>query len=76
MAAELFGEGSFDKGLYFRIPFNGLFPGNTKNAYAAIIRPLERDGGRRLEDFSGSLWFSRRNVRYDSLAGNKSRMIP
>ena len=74
--AELFGEGSFDKGLYFRIPFNGLFPGNTKNAYAAIIRPLERDGGRRLEDFSGSLWFSRRNVRYDSLAGNKSRMIP
>ena len=43
----------FDKGLYFKIPFNGLLPGNSKSAYAFIMRPLERDGGRRLEDFSG-----------------------
>lgn len=73
---ELFGEGSFDKGLYFKIPFNGLFPGNSKASYAAIMRPLERDGGRRLEDFSGSLWFARRNVRYDALANNIARMVP
>ena len=74
--AELFGEGSFDKGLYFKIPFNGVFPGNSKASYAAIMRPLERDGGRRLEDFSGSLWFARRNVRYDALANNIARMVP
>ena len=74
--AELFGEGSFDKGLYFKIPFNGLLPGNSKSAYAFIMRPLERDGGRRLEDFSGSLWFTRRNVRYDALANNIERMVP
>ena len=74
--AELFGEGSFDKGLYFKIPFNGIFPGNSKSSYAAIMRPLERDGGRRLEDFSGSLWFARRNVRYDALARNAQRMVP
>ena len=74
--AELFGEGSFDKGLYFKIPFNGLLPRNSKSAYAFIMRPLERDGGRRLEDFSGSLWFTRRNVRYDALANNIERMVP
>ena len=73
---ELFGEGSFDKGLYFKIPFNGVLPGNSKASYAAIMRPLERDGGRRLEDFSGSLWFARRNVRYDALANNIARMVP
>jgi hypothetical protein len=74
--AELFGEGSFDKGLYFKIPFNGILPGNTKSSYAAIMRPLERDGGRRLEDFSGSLWFGRRNVRYDAFVNNRKRMAP
>ena len=47
-----------------------------KSAYAFIMRPLERDGGRRLEDFSGSLWFARRNVRYDALANNIARMVP
>ena len=73
---ELFGEGSFDKGLYFKIPFSGILPGNSKASYAAIMRPLERDGGRRLEDFSGSLWFARRNVRYDALADNIARMVP
>ena len=41
-------EGSFDKGLFLD-SFNGLLPGNTKNAYSTIVRPLDRDGGRRLK---------------------------
>ena len=76
VSAEDFGEGSFDKGLFFRIPFNGLLPGNTRSAFATIIRPLERDGGRRLEDFSGSIWFNQRATRYDSLDRQKKRMVP
>ena len=76
VSAEEFGEGSFDKGLFFRIPFNGLLPGNTRSTYTSIVRPLERDGGRRLEDFSGSLWFNQRSVRYDTLDRQKNRMIP
>ena len=76
VSAEDFGEGSFDKGLFFRIPFNGLLPGNTRSAYTTILRPLERDGGRRLEDFSGSLWFNLRSVRYDTLDRQKKRMVP
>ena len=76
VSTEDFGEGSFDKGLFFRIPFNGLLPGNTRSAYTTIVRPLERDGGRRLEDFSGSLWFNQRAVRYDTLDRQKKRMVP
>jgi hypothetical protein len=76
VSAEDFGEGSFDKGLFFRIPFNGLFPGNTRSAYTTIIRPLERDGGRRLEEFSGSIWFNQRATRYDALDRQKRRMVP
>lgn len=76
VSAEDFGEGSFDKGLFFRIPFDGLLPGNTRASYSTILRPLERDGGRRLENFGGSLWFDRRSLRYDALDRNRSRMLP
>ena len=76
VSAEDFGEGSFDKGLFFRIPFNGLLPGNSRSSYTTILRPLERDGGRRLEDFSGSIWFNQRATRYDSLDRQKKRMVP
>ncbi len=76
VSAQDFGEGSFDKGLFFRIPFNGLLPGNTRSAYSTTLRPLERDGGRRLENFGGSLWFDRRALRYDALDRNLGRMAP
>ena len=76
VSAADFGEGSFDKGLFFRIPFNGLLPGNTRAAYSTILRSLERDGGRRLENFGGSLWFDRRALRFDALDRNRSRMVP
>lgn len=76
VSSEAFGEGSFDKGLFFRIPFDGILPGNTRGAFSTILRPLERDGGRRLENFGGSLWFDRRFVRYDALDRNLDRMLP
>jgi len=75
VSAEDFGEGSFDKGLFFRIPFDGFLPGNTRASYSTILRPLERDGGRRLEGFGGSLWFDRRAVRFDALDRNQDRML-
>ena len=50
-----YGQGGFDKGVSFRIPFNAVLPGNTRRGYATIIRSLERDGGRRLENFGSTL---------------------
>ena len=71
-----FGEGSFDKGLFFRVPLNSLLPGNTRGSYATAIRPTQRDGGQRTEGFGSTIWWESRYVRADSLAETRSRMIP
>ena len=76
VSAKVFGEGSFDKGLYLRIPFNLFTPLNTRSSYRTIVRSIERDGGRRLEGFAGELWWDRRAVRFDALLRQKSYMVP
>lgn len=76
VSAEDFGEGSFDKGLFFNIPFNGFLATNTRSSYSTVIRSLERDGGRRLDGGIGSLWFERRAIRYDAIEKWKSRIVP
>ena len=76
VSASDFGEGSFDKGLYFKIPFNTFTQYDNKGSYSTIIRSLQRDGGQKLDDFTGRLWFDLRGVRYDSFINNKKRMIP
>lgn len=43
-----FGEGSFDKGLTLRIPFDWGLPRDTKSVGRLTIRPIQRDGGQRL----------------------------
>jgi hypothetical protein len=76
VSARDFGEGSFDKGLYLKIPFDLFLPSNTRSSYRTIIRSIERDGGRRLEGFAGELWWDRRAVRYDALVRQARRMQP
>ncbi|MBK1661228.1 YjbH domain-containing protein [Paracraurococcus ruber] len=61
-----FGEGSFDKGLYVRIPLQLLGPETTARA-AAVIRPVIRDGGQRLI-VDSPLWEVTRDGRADALA--------
>lgn len=43
-----FGEGSFDKGLIVRIPFEWALPFFTQSSYDLDLRSLTRDGGQRL----------------------------
>lgn len=46
---ERFGEGSFDKGIFVEIPHQ-FFTGEPSRALATrVIRPVQRDGGARLE---------------------------
>lgn len=70
-----FGEGSFDKGLIFRIPFNAFTGINTRGAYSAVLRPIQRDGGQRLH-WGTTLWETHRATHYDHLSENRSRMMP
>ena len=71
-----FGEGSFDKGMFFKIPFDALLGRNTRGAYSTQVRPIQRDGGQRLENFSGNIWWDTRNARYDAFSELTERMLP
>jgi len=71
-----FGEGSYDKGMFFRIPLDTFSGRNVRSSYSTRVRPIQRDGGARLEDFSGNIWWNLRGVRYDSLHENIPRNLP
>ena len=64
VSAELFGEGSFDKGFYFQIPMD-LFSKDYKGGYSSFkLSPLTRDGGAKLEfdkDLRGLIYNSSLN---------------
>jgi hypothetical protein len=72
---DVFGEGSFDKGFYFQVPLGALFGGSDRNKFGTRIRPVLRDGGQRLEDLSGNIFWDLREARYDALVIDE-RMLP
>jgi len=73
---EDFGEGSFDKGLYFKIPLDGLLNRNTRSAYSTRMRPIQRDGGQRLENHSGNIFWDLREARFDAFSEAGERLLP
>lgn len=48
VSAEEFGEGSFDKGIRFRIPISWFLGSPSKRGVGTTIRPIQRDGGARV----------------------------
>jgi hypothetical protein len=48
VSAEEFGEGSFDKAVYFTFPFDAFFARSTTSTGTIAWNPLTRDGGARL----------------------------
>ncbi|MFD1110842.1 YjbH domain-containing protein [Pseudoroseomonas ludipueritiae] len=65
VSAAQFGEGSFDKGIYVRIPLN-LFGAESRGRGGVLIRPIQRDGGQRLS-VDNPLWEVTRDGRAASL---------
>ena len=43
-----FGEGSFDKGLFLKVPLNSIVPYETQTSFYEKIRPIQGDGGQKL----------------------------
>ena len=72
---EEFGEGSFDKGMYFQIPLDGLFGSRTRSTFSTRMRPIQRDGGQRLDGFSGDIFWDLRAARVDAFAPDE-RLLP
>jgi hypothetical protein len=48
VSAAQFGEGSFDKGMYLKIPFDVLMTTRTGDWANLVYQPLTRDGGAKL----------------------------
>ena len=46
---EEFGEGSFDKGIRFHVPVSAITGQQTDASISRTIRPVQRDGGARLQ---------------------------
>ncbi|HTO40234.1 MAG TPA: YjbH domain-containing protein [Rhizomicrobium sp.] len=61
------GEGGFDKGVIVRLPLEWGVPIHTQSAYTMTLRPLQRDGGQRLDD-DDSLYNETRRTSYGAFA--------
>lgn len=48
VSAQTFGEGSFDKGIFFTLPLSWLLGQPTQKGLSDSIRTVQRDGGQRL----------------------------
>ena len=72
---EDFGEGSFDKGFYFQIPLDGVFGGRSRGKFSTRMRPIQRDGGQRLDGYSGDIFWDLRAARHDAFELDR-RLMP
>lgn len=50
VSAQEFGEGSFDKGIFLRLPLNVFFPAVARGNASFDYRFLTRDGGQKVDD--------------------------
>ncbi len=71
VSSEDFGEGSFDKGIKVTVPVNWLLGNPTSQTRSTTIRPLQRDGGARL-NVPGRLYDQVRSGHRAGLVGNWS----
>jgi hypothetical protein len=71
VSSEDFGEGSFDKGIKVTIPVNWLLGRPGSQTRSTTLRPLQRDGGARL-NVPGRLYEQVRSGHRESLVGNWS----
>jgi hypothetical protein len=68
VSAQQFGEGSFDKGILIRIPLGWVLPIETQGEWGIDLRPVQRDGGQKLEN-SATLYEETRRTSGAELAG-------
>ena len=72
VSSEEFGEGSFDKGLFLSIPLDWLIGQPSRNNYGVLIRPVQRDGGQKV-NLPRRLFQEVRGIHRRSLAAQRSR---
>jgi hypothetical protein len=75
VSAEDFGEGSFDKGLYFTVPWSNFIDHRLARRSSHKMRLIQRDGGQYLDSFMGNNWFRLQQASPRHLQENINRII-
>ena len=73
VSSEEFGEGSFDKGITVTIPISWFSGRPTRQSISTVIRPVQRDGGARLNVY-GRLYEQIRNGHLTDLRNDWGRV--
>ncbi len=73
VSSDEFGEGSFDKGIRFRIPIAWFLGKPSRQGFGTTIRPVQRDGGQRV-NVPGRLYGQVRAAHRGQLAGQWARV--
>jgi hypothetical protein len=73
VSAEEFGEGSFDKGIRFRIPVGWFLGKPSRQAFGTTIRPIQRDGGQ-MVNVPGRLYGQVRDAHRKALSDQWPRV--
>lgn len=72
VSAADFGEGSFDKGITLTVPLDWVTGSSSKTKLNTVIRPVQRDGGARL-NVSGRLYETVRGLQATQMDGTWGR---
>ncbi|MDK3074532.1 YjbH domain-containing protein [Sedimentitalea sp. JM2-8] len=73
VSSEDFGEGSFDKGIRFRIPVGWFLGKPSRQAFGTTIRPIQRDGGQMVH-VPGRLYGQVREAHRNALTDQWARV--
>lgn len=73
VSSEEFGEGSFDKGIRFRIPVSWFLGKPSRQTFGTTLRAVQRDGGQKVH-VPGRLFGQVRAAHRAQLAGQWSRV--
>jgi hypothetical protein len=78
--AEVFGEGSFDKGVFWSIPFDAFLTSSSRSTASFSWKPLTRDGGAKLirpvNLFQETVWLNPEVNRFKPAHPGNDRVAP
>ncbi len=78
--AEVFGEGSFDKGVFWSIPFDAFLTSSSRSNAGFSWKPLTRDGGAKLirpvNLFNETVWLNPEVNRFKPAHPGNDRVAP
>ena len=67
ISKKVYGEGSFDKGIYFKLPLSLLNGSSRKGKSNVLIQPLTRDGGAKLKTSNPLIYSIISGAKYEYL---------